>query len=252
MIEKHQYDPNGASTIIAVSEQVKRDIIANYPVPPDKIVVLYNGVDNERFHPGKRGEARNLIRAKWKIPVGAPVILFAGSGFRRKGLDHLLEVWRSPRLAGAVLLVVGADSRLAQYRARAESIAPGRIVFAGRQEEIENYYAAADGLALPSLQEAFGNVVMEALASGLPVVVSRAAGASEILSGPLVAGVFDETNEIETLEQKLLWLLDKAQDRRCAQEARAIAEEHSWENHFRKLEGYLLKNHRSSVGVGAH
>ena len=251
VIEKRQFDPKSSRVIIAVSEQVKRDIIANYSVPAEKIVVLYNGVDKDRFHPARRGEVRDRLRNRWKIPLDAPLLLFVGSGFRRKGLDRLLSIWKSPRLDKVFLLVVGTDARIGQYRSRADSIAPGRIVFTGRQEDVENYYAAADGFALPSLQEAFGNVVIEALASGLPVLVSRDAGASEILHGPLAEGVFDGSNETQTLERKLLWLLEKSKDPCCAQEARKIAEEYGWEDHFRKLETWLLKSCRRSTG-GTH
>ena len=251
VIEKRQFDPKSSRVIIAVSEQVKRDIIANYSVPAEKIVVLYNGVDKDRFHPARREEVRDQLRNRWKIPLDAPLLLFVGSGFRRKGLDRLLSIWKSPRLDKVFLLVVGTDARIGQYRSRADSIAPGRIVFTGRQEDVENYYAAADGFALPSLQEAFGNVVIEALASGLPVLVSRDAGASEILHGPLAEGVFDGSNETQTLERKLLWLLEKSKDPCCAQEARKIAEEYGWEDHFRKLETWLLKSCRRSTG-GTH
>lgn len=251
VIEKRQYDLKNSQVIIAVSEQVKRDILTNYSVPAEKIVVLYNGVDKDRFHPARRGEVRDKVRNRWKIPFDAPLVLFVGSGFRRKGLDRLLSIWKSPRLGEVFLLVVGTDARISQYQSRADSVAPGRIVFAGRQEDIENYYAAADGVALPSLQEAFGNVVLEALASGLPVLVSRDAGASEILHGPLAEGVFDRSNEPQTLERKLLWLLEKSKDPCCAQEARKIAEEYTWENHFRKLETCLLKGSGTAAG-GAH
>ena len=244
-IEKRQYDPKGSRIIIAVSEQVKRDIIANYSVPAEKIVVLYNGVDKDRFHPARRGEFRDKVRNRWKIPFDAPLVLFVGSGFRRKGLDRLLSIWKSPRLDKVFLLVVGTDSRIRHYQSRADAIAPGRIVFAGRQEDVENYYAAADGVALPSLQEAFGNVVIEALASGLPVLVSRAAGSSEIIHGPLAEGVFEGSSEPETLERKLLWLLEKSKDLCCAQEARKIAEKYTWENHFRQLEAWLLEECRT-------
>ena len=241
-IEKRQYDPSGSRIIIAVSKQVKGDIIANYSVPAEKIVVLYNGVDKDRFHPARRGEVRDKVRNQWKIPFDAPLVLFVGSGFRRKGLDRLLSIWKSPRLDKVFLLVVGTDARIRQYQSRADSVAPGRIVFAGRQEDVEDYYAAADGVALPSLQEAFGNVVVEALASGLPVLVSRDAGASEIIRGPLAEGIFDRDVDAETLERKLLWLLEKSHDACCTQEARKIAEEHSWENHFRRLEALLLES----------
>jgi len=124
-----------------------------------------------------------LIRQRCKIPPDAPLVLFVGSGFRRKGLDRVISLWSSKKLAAFYLLVVGTDGRLGRYRAWADSFAPGRIIFTGRQDDVENYYAAADLVALLSFQEAFGNVVLEGLAAGLPVIVSREVGASEILTG---------------------------------------------------------------------
>ncbi len=247
-IEKRQYDPAGSRLIVAVSEQVKRDIIANYSVPPEKVVVLYNGVDTERFHPANREKFRDQIRTRWKIPFDAPLVLFVGSGFRRKGLDSLLSAWKSPKLERVFLLVVGADARLRNYQTRAEVVAPGRIIFAGRQEDIENYYAAADTVALPSLQEAFGNVVLEALASGLPVLICRDVGAAEIMHGSLAAGMIDEALP-EVLESKLLFLLEKSKEPSWIREARDLAEEYSWGNHFRRLEALLQKNCRTSIGA---
>lgn len=240
-IESRQYRPRGSRVIIAVSEQVKRDIVANYSVPADKIVVLYNGVDTQRFDPSSRRVNRDQVRSRWKIPLNAPLVLFVGSGFRRKGLDQLLSIWKSSELDQVFLLILGSDARLGRYRARADAVAPGRIIFAGRQDDIENYYGAADVVALPSLQEAFGNVVLEALASGLPVLVSRDAGAAELLRGPLSEGILDSPCDPETLKAKLLHLLEQATRPRCVSEARSIAEEYSWENHFRELEALLLK-----------
>ena len=249
-IERRQYNSTGSRTIVAVSEQVKRDIIANYSVPAEKIVVLYNGVDTKRFHPAKRGEVRDQLRNRWKIPFDAPLVLFVGSGFRRKGLDSLLAAWKSPKLDRVFLLIVGADARLRSYQARAEVVAPGRIIFAGRQEDVENYYAAADVVALPSLQEAFGNVVLEALASGLPVLVSRDVGAGEIIHGPLAAGRVDAATP-EALENKLLFLLEKSNEPGCIREARELAEQYSWDKHFRKLEALLQKSCRTPTGASS-
>jgi len=248
-IEKRQYRDLNSRKIVAVSQRAKWDIMAQYSVPGEKIVVLYNGVDLDRFHPAKRGESRDRIRNRWKVPCDAPLVLFVGSGFRRKGLDQLLSLWNSPGLDRVFLLVVGADARLDRYQARADVVAPGRVVFAGRQDDIENYYAAADVVALPSLQEAFGNVVLEALATGLPVLVSPDVGAAEILRGSLLQGIVDPNNGAEKIAAQLLGLLERSKDPCSMRQARSLAEEYSWENHFRKLEALLLESCRSSVGA---
>jgi UDP-glucose:(heptosyl)LPS alpha-1,3-glucosyltransferase len=239
-IEQRQFHSSRVEKIIAVSELVKNDILANYTVPPEKIAVLYNGVDPHRFHPGRRDEFRRSVREQWKIPLDAPLVLFVGSGFRRKGLDRLIRLWRSRELATAYLLVIGSDARIRRYRTWGDSVAPGKIVFTGRQDEIEKFYAAADVAALPSRQEAFGNVVLEALASGVPVLVSRDAGAAEVLTGGLAQGIVDRADDPPELRAKLLSLIDKSNDPVLAKEARRIGEKYSWDNHFRALERLLL------------
>jgi UDP-glucose:(heptosyl)LPS alpha-1,3-glucosyltransferase len=240
-LEKRQFAPANSRAIIAVSEQVKRDIVCNYAVPPEKIIVLYNGVDTERFHPDKSRKVREQVRNRWRIPSDAPLVLFVGSGFRRKGLDSLLALWESPSLKSVYLLVVGADARLSRYRARANAIAAGRMVFTGRQDDIENYYAAADVVALLSIQEAFGNVLLEALASGLPVLVTRNVGACEIVQGPFREGVIDVTDPREVQADKLLALLKSSRQPEIRRRARTLAEAYSWGKHFARLEGLLME-----------
>jgi UDP-glucose:(heptosyl)LPS alpha-1,3-glucosyltransferase len=251
LLESRQFQVNGSAKIIAVSEEVKSDIVRHYSVPTDKVVVVYNGVDQNRFHPSKRAEVRESIRERWKIPMDSPLVLFVGSGFRRKGLDRILSIWKSPRLRDVFLLVVGDDARINRYLSLANSIAPGRIVFTGRRDDIENYYAAADVVALPALQEGFGNVVMEALASGLPVLVSRDVGAAEIIHGPLVQGIVDRVEDLRELEEKLLSLLAASRDPNWIREARQIGERHSWENHFKKIEAVLLEACRVPSGIAS-
>jgi UDP-glucose:(heptosyl)LPS alpha-1,3-glucosyltransferase len=244
-LERRQFSDPNLKKIIAVSEEVKRDIVANYAVPNQKVVVLYNGVNKQRFHPGRRNSVEKTIRHRWNIPLDAPVVLFVGSGFRRKGLDRLLSIWGSPRLAPVYLLVVGNDARLSRYKAKAECIDRGRVIFTGRQNDVENYYAVADVVALPALQEAFGNVVLEALASGVPVVVSRGVGAAEILSGALADGIVDHPEDPHELESKLLSTLERARDPHSAEEARIIGERYSWQNHFQSLEALLIETAES-------
>lgn len=248
ILEKRQFTVGGFKKIIAVSQLVKREIMTAYGVRDDKILVLYNGVDPERFHPSLRAKWREGVRTEWGIPLEADVVLFVGSGFRRKGLNRLLEIWGAGRLKDAFLLVVGHDARMARYQALAARRAPGKIIFAGRQESVERFYGAADVVALPSVQEAFGNVVLEALACGLPVVVSRNVGASELLTDSLAAGIIDEPDDAAVWETALERALRSCGCLETGKAARRIAESHSWNNHFRRFDACLAEVCRRGSG----
>jgi len=238
-MEKRQFQAGHYKTILAVSDQVKRELMTAYSVPEGKITVIYNGVDQERFHPSVRENFRGSVRRQWSIPSHASVVLFVGNGFRRKGLDRLFKLWSSPRLKGAYLLVVGEDAQRRRYSAWAEAEVKGRVVFVGRRDDVENYYGAADLVALPAVQEAFGNVILEALACGLPVLVSKAVGASEVLRGALAEGIVARPEDPVELEKKLLVMLDQSRRPSFCQEARKLGEEYSWKNHFGKLQNHL-------------
>ena len=94
-------------------------------------------------------------------------------------------------------------------------------------------------MALPSVQEAFGNIVLEALSSGVPVVVSRSVGASELLKGALADGIVNMPEDPTELAAKLVGSLERAPNSVFRVEARRLAEEYSWQNHFRRLEAVL-------------
>ena len=239
VMEKRQFQRGHYERILAVSGGVKRELVATYGVPEDRIAVIYNGVDHERFHPGLRQQFRESVRTQWRIPLQAPMVLFVGSGFRRKGLDRLLAVWKSPQLRDTYLLVVGEDGKRERYQAFAERQAQARVVFAGRQVDVEKYYSAADLVALPAIQEAFGNVVLEALASGLPVVVSKTAGAAEVLKGGLTEGIVLHPEDPLEIEAKLVAMLKRSSNPDFRAEARKLGEEYSWKNHFLKLQAFL-------------
>ena len=247
-IERRQFRQGQYKQVLAVSEEVKRDLMMNYQIPEHCITVLYNGVDRNRFHPQRRDQAYATIRGRLRIPADAPVVLFVGNGFRRKGLDRLLSVWDSARLKDTWLIVVGDDARIARYKAWGDRVGQGRVIFTGRQSDIENYYAAADLLALPAVQEAFGNVILEALSSGLPVLVSREVGAVEVLSGALLEGVIDRPDDPGELENKLLALLKRKNDPELKESASLTGAEFSWPNHFRKLEEILTRVARETSG----
>jgi UDP-glucose:(heptosyl)LPS alpha-1,3-glucosyltransferase len=235
-IEKRQFSDRHLMRIIAVSEEVRRDIKSNYQIANDRISVLYNGVDHQRFHPSRRASMRKSIRARWHVPNEAHLVLFVGSGFLRKGLDRIIRIWNRPGLSHVYLMVAGDDGRMRYYKNWAHSIAGERIRFVGRQDDIENYYASADLVALPAVQEAFGNVVLESLASGVPVIVSREVGAGGILTGCLRRGIVENTDDPDQLEAGIVTMLEEGLKPNVHTAARQLGEKYSWQSHFQRLE----------------
>jgi UDP-glucose:(heptosyl)LPS alpha-1,3-glucosyltransferase len=236
-IENFQVKSNKSGKIIAVCDQTKREFIEVYGIPEDQVVVIHNGVDPCRFDPQRRFHEGKKLRAELNIPSEARVVLFVGTGFRRKGLDRLLDLWHRHELPGVYLLIVGHDARLSYYRKRWSR--QKEVIFAGPQEKVEDYYAAADLLVLPAVQEAFGNVVLEALASGLPVVTVAGVGAMDHVNGALSEGILSNPDDPAELKAKILRMLDRARWPLLAREARQTAEKSTWDNYLDRLEQTL-------------
>jgi len=167
--------------IVAISRRSADDIARHYAVPPPRLSVVYNGVDLERFHPALRARHRDAARADADVPASAYAMLFAGSGFERKGLSTAIRALAHLGDGGARLLVLGRGDAAPYRRLAGELGVAGRVVWLGARPDIERWYAAADVLVLPTRYEPFGNVHLEALASGLPVVTSSVAGGAEVV-----------------------------------------------------------------------
>jgi UDP-glucose:(heptosyl)LPS alpha-1,3-glucosyltransferase len=244
-LEMLQVKGNRSGKIIAISEQIKREFIQLYGVPEDRVVVIHNGVDTTRFNPQRRLNEGKKLREDLNIPNDARTVLFVGTGFRRKGLDRLLGLWERFEMPGMYLLVVGNDARLFEYRRKWRQ--HKRVIFAGSRENIEDYYACADVLVLPAIREGFGNVVLEAMASGLPVVASTEVGAMEGIDGPLSEGIVSNPDDPAALKAKILSMLDPCRWPCLAREARQTAEKFTWDKYLDRLDQTLLECSRPSA-----
>ncbi len=195
--------------IVAIARRGRAEIARLYGVADARLRVVYNGVDLARFHPDNRGRHRRAVLAEIGVPGDAWVVLFAGSGFERKGLGDLIEGFARWSDASARLVVLGkGDTR--PYRALAERLGvQGRIAWPGTRPDIERWYAAADVVALPSRYEPFGNVHLEALASGVPMLASTAAGGAELIE-PGANGVLVGPGDAAGIAQALARLRETA------------------------------------------
>jgi UDP-glucose:(heptosyl)LPS alpha-1,3-glucosyltransferase len=207
-IERRQYARDTHGMVLAVSELSRQEILDVYPaMPAERVAVLHYGVDVERFHPARRASDGPGVRAELGIGAEQPLVLLVGSGFRRKGVDTLLEIWRREPPRGAALVVVGNDQHLAS-RTRAARELRGPVVFTGPRRDIERFYAAADLFTLPSLHEGCPVAILEALASGVPVVTSRATGAPELLPGALAELLVDDPRDADAIADRIARGLD--------------------------------------------
>jgi UDP-glucose:(heptosyl)LPS alpha-1,3-glucosyltransferase len=232
-IERRGFASPGLKVAIAVSNLVRDDLMREFRLPAQKVVTLYNGVDLGCFTPPRDDSARHEIRSSLDIVDGAPMVAFVGNGFGRKGLRFLIEAW--PRVGrGAHLLVVGADQKSRWYQRQASRLGVGaRIHFAGALPKVTQIFHGVDGFALPSLFEPFGNVIMEALASGLPVLSSAQCGASEVLPESMQRFVVLNPTDVDEISRKTNALLDADSELRAI--ARATAERYTWQNYAKNL-----------------
>ncbi len=221
-LERRSFEPSASRLIQAVSEQVRDEVVRHYRVDPERIVVTRNAVDTARFHPGLR-EHRAAVLAELGLPAESFVVLYVGAGFRRKGLDRAIGAMAAlPPRSQAVLLVVGGGST-SRYEAQAARLgAPVR--FLGSRSDVERCYGAADALVLPTLYDPFPNVTLEAMACGVPVIVTRVAGTSEVIHDGVDSFVVEDPGEPREIAERLARLMRGRERDTMGRAARASAE----------------------------
>lgn len=147
---------------------------------PYDTVVIPNGVDIGRFRPGLDGSA---VRRRHSIAPGERVVLFVGRLTHHKGVDYLIRA--AGHFPHGCRLLIAGDGPLRPSLAELAHRAKGRVLFAGAvsEEALPSYYAACDVLVLPSVSrlEAFGIVLLEAMASGKPVIATDMPGMREVV-----------------------------------------------------------------------
>jgi UDP-glucose:(heptosyl)LPS alpha-1,3-glucosyltransferase len=227
--ERYCMSRSSTLRIIAVSGKVKGEIEREYGIDPRKVVVIHHGVDAEAFHPGHRARWRASVRDRLGVERDQFVVLFVGGDYRRKGLQPLLEAARRVSTAVKVLAVgVKPDAALTQF-IRQNGLS-SVVTFLGHTTDAASVYAAADCFALATRYDTFSLATLEAMASGLPVIVSRAAGVSEILTPGCDSLVLEDPDDVQVLAEHLGRMArDEKLRTSLGVEARKTAERHSWD-----------------------
>lgn len=229
LLEHFRYAPRDKRCVIPTSNSLQTIMAETYPQAIPFMKVVTPGVEQVSEPVGMA--ERRAARALLNLPEQGQCILFVGNDYRKKGLACLIEAMRY--LPGdAYLAVVGNASEISGFRDEvAASASSKRIFFLGALGDVGNAYRAADCLAHPTLEDTFAMVVLEAMAHGLPVVVSgpKYCGISGLLNHEVNAMLLDDPRDSQVLGQTLLQVLsDTPLQHRLREAGQIFARSHLW------------------------
>lgn len=243
---QRQYDAPGR-LFIAISKMVARDLVRWHGASADRVRLVYNGVDLQRFSPALRDAWRERTRREIGVADDETLLLIVAHNFRLKGVATLLAAGKSLLRSGArVRIAVAGGKRVASWRALAERLGVGRQThWLGAIDDPAPLYAAADVYVQPTFYDPCSLVVLEALACGLPTITSRFNGAGELITpgwqGNIVCDPSDPTELAAAIEP----FLEPATRVAAGQAARALAEQHSWAQNVDQI----LAIYREAAGL---
>lgn len=192
--------------VICNSRLVRDEIVRYYAVDPAKLHVIYNGLDLEAFHPDLALTHRSVLRARLQLDEATPVFVYVGSGFARKGVATLIWAASGMPESSARFWIIGQDKHSARYQRLAQQLGVAdRFDFLGAQRDVRPYLAAADAFVLPTQYDPLPNAALEALACGLPVIVTDSCGIAELIR-PGESGFICPADDRPALRQHLATL----------------------------------------------
>lgn len=222
--EKKLFESSRLRAVICNSNMVGTEILQHFRIDESKIHIIYNGVDTRLFHPDIK-QQKNDLRKQWDLPSDANVFAFVGSGYERKGLQQLLIAFTG-LTENCYLLVAGYDKCERFYQEEANRLGiKARVKFLGPQKDVLPCYAVADAFVFPTQYDPFPNVVLEAMACGLPVITSTKSGAAELIINHQNGFVCD-AYDLSGLQSAMQILCDKDTAKNMGMYARVIAERH--------------------------
>jgi UDP-glucose:(heptosyl)LPS alpha-1,3-glucosyltransferase len=221
--------------LVVVSQKVAADLQRYYGRSAN-LSVVYHGWDRERLGPMSRSQMRDQARCELGLQENHFALLLVGNDWKKKGLPCLLEA--VVRLANPELqvLVVGNDTKAPYLNAIQRAGLEERVQFLPLRRDVEFYYAAADAYVGPSLEDAFAMPPLEAMACGLPVIVSRQAGVSEVIShgtDGLVLEVSEDARILAFLIHELY--SDRELRQNLGENASNTAAKYTWDGNAEQL-----------------
>ena len=244
-LEREYFSGPLSPKLIALTDQVKADLVRLYAVPAESIAVLPNGYSAREFNTERVSEHRSPMRQKLGYGPQDKVVIFVANELERKGFGPLLRAVASLQDPNVALLAVGRLNPKAYADEIQRLGLASRVQFTGPSGDVALFYAAADVFALPTQYEAWGLVIVEALACGLPVVTSRLAGASLAVQEGVTGSLLDRPNDPAEIAAKLRPLLDGP--RVPAEVIAQSVADYSWPKILRRYEQMLFEQQAAAL-----
>ncbi|MGH9727960.1 MAG: glycosyltransferase family 4 protein [Candidatus Acidiferrales bacterium] len=203
---------------------------------------VYFGLDHAEFNPQRRLQLRDSARQELHLAPGHFALLLIGNGWQNKGLPVILEAMAQLRDLPLQLLVVGNDYP-SQYRSAVErNLLIGCVHFLPVRNDVEFYYSAADIYVGPSKEDVLPLPPAEAMACGLPVIVSAACGISEIITDRENGMVVQDAFDAAALAARIRELYESPTLRaHLSDRAIETARQYTWERNAREFEAILMR-----------
>ena len=234
----------GCKKFVAVSELTRSIFLQEYPVDPERVAVIHPGVNLSGFTRPNKEEARLAQRSALGIQDADVVIVFASMNFEIKGLDDIIRsLARLKNSAGNFKLIIAGKGNIRKYSklAREAGIA-SNVLFTGvlPKEKLTDIYLAGDLYLMLSRFDTFGMVVLEAMAAGLPVMISNSVGARDLVQEEKSGFVVPDPSDSEYIASRLRILFDENRRRQMARAAFQTAQQNTW-NHVAEKYGNLYR-----------
>jgi UDP-glucose:(heptosyl)LPS alpha-1,3-glucosyltransferase len=213
-LERHMFEHGGARHVIVNSRMVQNEITRTFDYPGEKISVIYNGLPETHFK--KKPQSRTEMRQHWGLRDKDIAILFAGSGWDRKGLKYAIQAVDGISDPNARLLVAGKGKKQAYIPSR-------KVRLLGPVGDMQSLLTAMDLFLLPTVYDPFSNACLEALSYGLPVITTATNGFSEIVEPILHGAVVDRADNVPALRHALEEWLDPARRESAREQCSALA-----------------------------
>ena len=192
---------NNAKYIVANSNMIKKQIIDTYDISPEKIKVIYNGIESKKID---YQLSFNKISSEFSIKESQPVILYVGSGFKRKGVEEFLQIIFNLNNSEIKVFIVGKERDIKRYKKISKKLGINdQVIFTGPREDVDDFYAISDIFLFPTRYEPFSNVVLEAMNFENVVFTTQQNGASEILDNYFIMKQSDDLSVVSKINDLL-------------------------------------------------